>query len=62
MAFVLHKSTNNWYNFENIFSQKIVHEPYCNKAKVFNGTVVGDETTDFDQDTLYIEIKSLALE
>lgn len=30
-------------------------ETYCKKAKVFNGTVIWDENTDFDPDTLYIE-------
>lgn len=30
-------------------------EAYCKKAKVFNGTVIWDENTDFDPDTLYIE-------
>ena len=35
-------------------------ESFCSKAKVFNGTVVWDETTDFDPDTLYLESRSLA--
>ena len=35
-------------------------EAFCRKAKVFNGTVVWDDTTDFDPDTLYLESKSLA--
>jgi hypothetical protein len=30
-------------------------EAYCKKVKVFNGTVIWDEYTDFDPDTLYIE-------
>ena len=36
-------------------------ESYCRKAKIFNGTVVWDEFTDFDPDTLYIESKPLIL-
>ena len=36
-------------------------ESYCKKAKVFNGTVVWDEFTDFDPDTLYLESKPLIL-
>lgn len=36
-------------------------ESYCRKAKVFNGTVVWDEFTDFDPDTLYLESKPLIL-
>ena len=35
-------------------------ESFCSKAKVFNGTVVWDEITDFDPDTLYLESKTLA--
>lgn len=34
-------------------------EAYCEKAKVFNGTVVWDENTDFDPDTLYLESRPL---
>jgi len=34
-------------------------ECYCQKAKVFNGTVVWDEFTDFDPDTLYLKSKTL---
>lgn len=30
-------------------------EAFCKKVKVFNGTVIWDENTDFDPDTLYIE-------
>ena len=36
-------------------------EAYCKKARVFNGTVVWDDSTDFDPDTLYLESKFLAL-
>ena len=36
-------------------------ESYRRKAKVFNGTVVWDEFTDFDPDTLYLESKPLIL-
>jgi hypothetical protein len=35
-------------------------ESFCKKAKVFNGTVVWDDVTDFDPDTLYLESKLLA--
>ena len=34
-------------------------ETVCQKAKIFNGTVVWDEITDFDPDTLYLESKPL---
>lgn len=34
-------------------------ESFCQKAKVFNGTVIFDEETDFDPDTLYLESKRL---
>jgi hypothetical protein len=34
-------------------------ETFCNKATVFNGTVIWDENTDFDPDTLYLESKPL---
>lgn len=30
-------------------------ENYFRKARVFNGTVIWDESTDFDPDTLYLE-------
>ncbi len=36
-------------------------EGYCKKAKVFNGTVVWDDSVDFDPDTLYIESKPVAI-
>lgn len=32
-------------------------EAFCNKARVFNGTVVWDENIDFDPDRLYLESK-----
>jgi hypothetical protein len=34
-------------------------EAFCQKARVFNGTVIWDESTDFDPDTLYVESKTL---
>jgi len=34
-------------------------EAFCKKAKVFNGTVIFDDITDFDPDTLYLESKRL---
>ncbi len=39
--------------------ESLTDESFCRKAKVFNGTVVWDDTTDFDPDTLYLESKSL---
>lgn len=39
----------------------LIDEAYCKKAKVFNGTVVWDDSTDFDSDTLHLESKFLAL-
>lgn len=35
-------------------------ESFCSKVRVFNGTVVWDDVTDFDPDTLYLESKILA--
>jgi hypothetical protein len=32
-------------------------EIYCRKAKVLNGTVVWDDSIDFDPDTLYLDGK-----
>ena len=34
-------------------------ESFCKTARVFNGTVVWNESTDFDPDTLYLESKVL---
>jgi hypothetical protein len=34
-------------------------QSFCQKAKVFNGTVMWDEFTDFDPDTLYLESRAL---
>lgn len=34
-------------------------EAFCNRAKVFNGTVAWDENIDFDPDTLYLESKKI---
>ena len=34
-------------------------EDFCEKARVYNGTVIWDESTDFDPDTLYLESKEL---
>jgi hypothetical protein len=34
-------------------------EAFCQKARVFNGTVMWDEVTDFDPDTLYLESRGL---
>ncbi len=36
-------------------------ESYCKSARVFNGTVVWNEHTDFDPDTLYLESKPIIL-
>ena len=41
--------------------QILKDETFSNKAKVFNGTVVWNEFTDFDPDTLYLESKPLML-
>ena len=35
-------------------------ESFCQKVQVFNGTVLWDDTIDFDPDTLYLESKQLA--
>lgn len=40
--------------------QILKDEIFCQKAKVFNGTVVWNNEIDFDPDTLYLESKSLA--
>ena len=40
--------------------QVLKDESFCRRAKVFNGTVVWNDETDFDPDTLYLESKSLA--
>jgi hypothetical protein len=39
--------------------QILKNETYCQKATVVNGTVVWDDATDFDPDTLYLESKPL---
>jgi Protein of unknown function (DUF2442) len=53
------------FNFVNYLKYPVYialnDETYCRKARVFNGTVVWDDSTDFDPDTLYIESKPLAL-
>jgi hypothetical protein len=36
-------------------------ERNCRKVKVFNGTVVWDDFTDFDPDTLYLESKPMVI-
>jgi Protein of unknown function (DUF2442) len=52
------------FDFENYLSYPVYKplndEAYCKKAKVFNGTVVWDDSTDFDPDTLYLDSKSVA--
>jgi hypothetical protein len=40
--------------------ESLKDESFCSKARVFNGTVVWDDTIDFDPDTMYLESKSLA--
>lgn len=40
--------------------QVLQDESFCNNVKVFNGTVVWNEFTDFDPDTLYLESKTLS--
>ena len=39
--------------------QVLRDETFCRKTKIFNGTVIFDEVTDFDPDTLYLESKRL---
>ncbi len=34
-------------------------EGFCQKVRVFNGTISWDDTIDFDPDTLYLESKQL---
>jgi Protein of unknown function (DUF2442) len=41
--------------------QSLQDESFCSNVKVFNGTVMWDDVTDFDPDTLYLESKSLTL-
>ena len=36
-------------------------ESFCQKVQVYNGTVIWNDTIDFDPDTLYIESKPLAV-
>ncbi len=35
-------------------------ESFCQKVQVYNGTVIWNDTIDFDPDTLYMESKQLA--
>jgi hypothetical protein len=35
-------------------------ETYCRKARVFNGTVIWDDLTDFDPDILYLESREVS--
>ncbi len=39
--------------------EKLKDESYCRKARVAYGTVLWDEETDFDSDTLYLNSKEL---
>ena len=41
--------------------QSLQNESFCSNVKVFNGTVIWDDVTDFDPDTLYLESKTLSL-
>jgi hypothetical protein len=41
--------------------ENLKDDSYFRKARVFNGTVVWDEFTDFDPDTLYLESKPLPI-
>ncbi len=41
--------------------QPLQDESFCRNVKVFNGTVMWDDVTDFDPDTLYLESKTLSL-
>jgi hypothetical protein len=40
--------------------ESLKDESFCSNVKVFNGTVIWDDVTDFDPDTLYLESKILA--
>jgi hypothetical protein len=40
--------------------ESLKDESFCKKASVFNGTVIWDDTIDFDPDILYLESKTLA--
>lgn len=39
--------------------KKLTDERVCSSVSVFNGTVIWDDDTDFDPDTLYLESKML---
>jgi hypothetical protein len=52
-------SFSNYINYP--VYEKLKDESYCRKARVFNGTVIWDEFTDFDPDTLYLESKPLMI-
>jgi len=41
--------------------QILKDESYSQRAKVFNGTVMWDESVDFDPDTLYLESRAVKL-
>lgn len=51
------------FDFTNYLSYPIYDslkdDSYFRKARVFNGTIVWDDFTDFDPDTLYLESKSI---
>ena len=43
-----------------VYSQ-LKDESFCQKVQVYNGTVIWNDTIDFDADTLYTESKQLPL-
>ena len=53
------------FNYSNYLNYPVYEvlkdEAFSKKAKVLNGTVVWDEETDFDPDTLYLESKPISI-
>ncbi|MET0636645.1 MAG: DUF2442 domain-containing protein [Chitinophagaceae bacterium] len=53
------------FNYNNYLTYPVYEalkdENYSKLARVFNGTVVWDDTVDFDPDTLYLESKPLVV-
>lgn len=41
--------------------QVLQDESFCRNVRIFNGTVIWDNETDFDPDTLYLESKTFTL-
>ena len=50
----------DFINYLNYPVYEKVKDPFfCSKVKIFNGTAIWDEETDFDPDTLYLDSKIL---